>query len=82
MSAPLNVWRVTVGDVIRDTTTGKRYAVVRITPAGAAGTRHSDGPVIHARIVRDDGTTNPRGFVADIWQGSAVYPADRFTPTT
>lgn len=57
---------------------GKAYEVVRVTPAGAAGTSHADGPTVHAKIVREDGTLSD--FTADIWSGSTSYPASAFAP--
>lgn len=56
---------------------GKTYEVVRLTPAGSAGTSHADGPTVHAKIVRDDGSLSD--FTADIWSGSTTYPASEFT---
>jgi hypothetical protein len=62
-----------VGDILENTTTGVRRIVVRVTPAGVNGTRVSDGPVFHARVMRD-GVEVPRGHTADIWQGSMSHP--------
>lgn len=64
-----------VGDTLRHTSTGKLRRVVRITPAGSAGTRVSDGPVWHARVVDENGDDIPGGHTADIWRGSLSYPA-------
>ena len=64
-----------VGDTLRHTSTGKLRRVVRITPAGSAGTRVSDGPVWHARVVDENGDDIPSGHTADIWRGSLSYPA-------
>jgi hypothetical protein len=52
---------------------GTTYEVARITPPGAAGTRVSDGPVVHLKPVREDG--NIGDFTADVWTGSISYPA-------
>jgi hypothetical protein len=69
MSSPL-----TVGTLIRHRDTGRIRIVVRITPAGANGTRVSDGPTYHARVVDDACQEIPGGHVADIWTGSLSYP--------
>lgn len=58
---------------------GRTFEVVRITPAGAAGTSHRDGPTYHARIVQHDGTTDPRGYVVDIWAHSTSAPTSAYT---
>lgn len=47
---------------------GKTYQVARITPAGSAGTKVSDGPVVHLKPVLEDGTLGD--FTADVWTGS------------
>lgn len=68
----MTAWNV--GDMIRHNTTGKLRRIVRITPAGAHGTRVSDGPTYHARVVDDAGQDRPTGHVADIWSASMSYP--------
>jgi hypothetical protein len=70
----MNTSTARIGD--RLTRDGRTYQVTRITPAGAHGTRVSDGPTVHATIV-DPETDAPRvgGFTVDIWTGSMSYPA-------
>jgi hypothetical protein len=71
----LDPWAVKVGDrLLRDDTL---WQVVRITPAGAGATSRSDGPTIHAKIVREDGTLSD--YTADIWADSISNPAAAFT---
>ena len=54
--------------------TGRTYEIVRITPAGSAGTSHADGPTFHAAPVGADGNVIRGGFVADIWSKSMSHP--------
>lgn len=74
MSSPQN-WRV--GTVLVDNK-GQQRIITRITPPGAAGTRISDGPTFHARVMKD-GAEVPNGHTADIWAGSMSYPSSDFT---
>ncbi len=67
-------WRV--GTVLVDES-GRQRVITRITPAGAAGTRMSDGPTFHARIMRD-GVEVPGGHTADIRLGSMSYPTSGY----
>jgi hypothetical protein len=67
----------TVGDTLENVDTGARRVIIRITPAGAYGTRVSDGPTWHARVTVD-GVEVPRGHVADIRRDSMSYPAASF----
>lgn len=64
------------GDRIRNTRTGNEYVVDRITPAGAAGTRLGDGPVVLAQPVKDDGTLGD--YRAAIRDGSYSYPSSEW----
>lgn len=61
------------GQTIRNTRTGNVYRVDRVTPAGAAGTSHADGPTVHAQPVRDDGTLGD--YRAAIRDGSYSHPS-------
>lgn len=74
-----SAWQV--GTVLEDAA-GKRRVIDRITPPGSAGTRVSDGPIFHARIMTrmDDGTWGrvANGHVADIWSGSLSYATHDF----
>jgi hypothetical protein len=63
-----------VGDLIENTVNGSRRVVRSITPAGAFGTRVSDGPTFHAVIADAHGNFDPRGHSAAIWSGSFSYP--------
>lgn len=63
-----------VGTVLRHVVTGNRRVIIGISPAGSLGRRASDGPVFHARVMRD-GAPVPSGHTADIWPGSMSYPA-------
>ena len=72
---PMNPWSTNVGDrFLRD---GQLWEAVRITPASAKGTSRLDGPTIHAKIVRGDGTLSD--FTADIWSKSMSHPASAYT---
>lgn len=74
-TGPMDTWSTQVGErFVRD---GKTFEVVRISPAGSAGTSRADGPTVHAKIVRDDGTLSD--YTADIWSGSMSNPASAFT---
>lgn len=57
---------------------GRRFEVTRITPAGAAGTRVSEGPVVHLAPVPEDGTLSQ--VTHDVWTGSTPYPAAAYRP--
>lgn len=67
-----------VGDLIVNVRTGRRRRIVRITPAGARGTRVSDGPTYHAQTIDERERAEPRGHVADIWSGSMSYPSSDY----
>ena len=72
---PMDPWSTKVGDrFMRD---GRVWEAVRITPAGAGGTSRLDGPRIHAKIVRGDGSLSD--YTADIWSKSMSNPASAYT---
>lgn len=72
-----------IGTRLVDSRSGAVREVVRITPAGASGTRVSDGPVFHAQIVDTaSGEVIPRGHVADVWRDSVSYPTSAYAETS
>lgn len=68
-----------IGDMIEHNVTGSRRVVTSITPAGAMGTKFSDGPTFHATTVGSYGQVNPRGHTVAIWSGSMSYPTRDWT---
>ena len=72
---PMDPWSTKVGDRFRRD--GQVWEAVRITPAGASGTSLPDGPTIHAKIVREDGSLS--NCTADIWSKSMSNAASAYT---
>lgn len=72
---PMDPWSTSAGD--RFLRGGQMWQAVRITPAGANGTSRLDGPTIHAKIVREDGTLSD--YTADIWSKSISNPPSAYT---
>lgn len=74
-SRVMDPWSTKVGD--RFLYDGDVWEAVRVTPAGAAGTNRLDGPTIHAKIVREDGSLSD--YTADIWSKSMSNPVSAYT---
>ena len=72
-----SVWKnkFEVGDIVQRDGENFTRKITRITPPGAAGTSHADGPVYHASVIHEDGKP---GHTADVWSKSMSNPTSAY----